>query len=1105
MKYPFAIKGKFSIAFACFLSSLSFSAFAQQNHPLINSGELLKQGSGLHDKKQYKDAIEVFKKINRSDSNYVDALYALSISCEADSQLEAAHQYAMQGLKEFPELYPKFNMQAANILDEMEKPEEAIKLYDEGLKRDPQSYILYFNKAVALIQMKKDEEAKENMQRCLTINPYYASAHYFMGSIYLRQGNLVPAMLAYQTYLLVNSSGKYMNNCVTNLNAISKGTDDIVEYVKNRKASSKDNFDMLQQIVLSKVALDQQYKLKVDLEDKIVRQMQVVNEKLEYRKNDPGFAMQFYVPLYSKLFKEDDFEPLVYSVFSGIGIKDVDSWNKKNKKSIEKFLTKVVEYFNEIKYTRVLDEGERKNVTDRYYFENGEFQGKGKYTVGKSTDLSGPWEFYHTSNGVLKSKGQFDPVNEKDGEWRYYYNTGQLKEKALYNKGKLTGVLDGWHTNGNKWYVYNYVDGKVNGQATLYYYNGLVNKTMTYKDDKKNGPEKGYSSKGYLLYTAGYADDEQDGILTYYYPNGNKQDEIMYKKGKAEGTYKAYYKDGKLKTQGEFVGDKKQGLWTTWYNNGAVSEKTTYQDNEITGEFTEYYEDGKLKQKGNYTKKKIDGKLENYSDEGKLYSDATYEKGRLREVNFYDDKGNVTSTTSTRKGAANITFYSPEGIKTSQGYFDRDGNKDGEYLEFYASGKVKERTNYKDGLQQGSHEVYYPNGQKNIENTFTDDNEDGYTKGYYYNGKLNYEGWIINGEKQQDIIFYNVMGDLSSKEYYLNNELNGFSEYYNPSKVKTYDYKYDNGWLESIIQYDTTGKVLVENKFEKGAGPLLLKYYNGKKYVEANYENYMLKGIYKAYFFDGSPSFICYYKNNELDSAYKSYYYGGQLQMEGKYEEGNKVGQWKYYYQNGKISTEENYDDGKLSGVSKVYNSDGTLDKVINYKDNQLNGEYQLYGDNNQLAVAYNYKDGDLKSYTYEDKTGNKVPAIALKARSGKIKAFYKTGAPSVDVEIINNDCEGQRKIFYSTGKIYVDGSCEYGYDNGVKKTYYPNGTLRKEENYVLGNLHGSSKLYFPNGKLEKELVYYNNDLHGPCKYYDEQGKLKQVRIYYYDQLLSVQ
>jgi uncharacterized protein len=1090
----------------CFIYLLPFSIAAQQNNPLINSGELLKKGNLLHDKKQYKEAIEVYTQISRSDTNYASALYELSMSCEADSQLQAAHQYALQGLKLFPEQFPKFSMQAANVLDDMGKPEEAVKMYDNALAKDPQSYLLYFNKAITQTRMENDAAAKLNFQQCLLINPYYSSAHYFLGNIFMRRGNLVPAILAYKTYLLLAPSGKYKNKCVTNLNAIAKVSDEILEFVKTKKAGTEDNFDLLQQILLSKIALDKQYKLKADLEDNIVRQLQVVDEKLEYKRNDTGFAMQFYVPLYNTLFKEDDFEAMVFTMFSGLEIKAVDSWVKKNKKSVEKFASKTIAYLNEIKYTRILNQPERKNATVRFYYENGEYLGKGQYNVNGSTiEMTGPWEFYHAGNGLLKAKGNFGQPNEKEGEWTYYYNTGGVKEKAMYKKNKLTGLLEGWFTNGNKWYADNYEDGKANGISTGYFYNGLLRKTTMYKDDKKNGAENIYSSAGYLLYTANFTNDENDGMLTYYHPDEKKETEVMYIKGKAQGTFKSYYKDGKPNAQGEFVDDKREGLWTTWYNNGIVKEKTTYKQNEITGEFTEYYEDGKLSRKGNYTKKKIDGKIEEYSDEGKLYSDATYDKGKLREINFYDSKNNVISSTSTRKGAADITFYSPEGIKVSQGYFNKDGNKDGEFTQYYATGKVSEKSIYKDGLRHGPHLEYYANGQKSLDNNFTNDEEDGYTKGYFYNGKLNYGGWIINDEKQQEIIFYNQQGDVKTKEYYLNGELDGYTEYYYPGKVKDYDYKYHNGWLEQVIQYDTTGKIIAETFLEKGKGTLIFKHYNGKKFVEGNYEHYMRNGSYKVFYFDGTPESVSYYKNGERDSIFKSYYYGGQLQAQGKYVNGNKEGVWKYYFDNGKLSEEETYVNGKSEGLDKMYNKDGSLDKVGNYKDNQLEGEYQFFGENNQLAVVLNYKKNVLKSYTYEDKAGNKVPPVILKGATGKVNAFYKNGNPSADLNFVNNDIEGVRKFFYSNGKPFIDGLREFGYDNGLKKVYHANGNLWKEENYVLGNQHGITRWYYPNGKLEKEEHYYNNDLHGTCRYYDEQGKLKQTRTYYYDNLLTVQ
>lgn len=1093
---------KMLIFLAFFFTCTLFSEaiYAQETNNLINSGELIQKGNKLHDEKKYKEAIELYKQINRSDTNYSDALYELSLSCRADSQLEVSHQYAMLGLKLFPENFPRFSMEAADALDDMGKYQEAIKLYDESLAKDPQASITYFNKGISYIRLNDLIEAKKCFEKCVIINPYYGSAHYFIGTLNMEAGNLIPAILAYQTYLIVAPDGKYMNSAIKNLNAISKVSDDVLEFAKKRKPSSEDNFDMLQQIVLSKIALDKQYELKAKLEDAIVRQIQVVNEKLAYKSNDKGFAMQFYVPLFAKLFKEEQFEPMVFSLFSGAEIKVVDAWIKKNKKPIENFANTAVAYLTEIRNTRTLQETERKNAVIKYYYEDGKYIGKGAYTYESNKLITkGYWEFYYNSNGLVKAKGNFNNIGEKEGEWIYYYDNGIVKEKTNYNNGKLNGNAEGWLSNGNKWYVGSYLNGKANGLLTKYFYNGLLLSTSNYKDDKKNGNYKEYTSKGNLSHEVNFTEDEQDGVLTYYYANGKKLDELNYKKGKAYGTYKSFYEDGKPKEQGEYIDDKKQGLWTTLYNNGIVKEKTTYKDNEITGEYTENYEDGKIEVRGNYTKKKIDGKQENFNENGKVYSDATYDKGKLKEINFYDTKGNLISSTSTKKGAADIIFYSNEGIKTSQGYFNKDGNKDGDYTSFYPSGIANEKIKYKDGMKQGPYVEYYANGQKSEDKNFKDDLEEGKAIGYYLNGKKQYDSWKVNDEKQQTVVFYNPKGDISSKEYFLDGELNGYTEYFFPKNIKDCDYKYSNGWLEEMVQYDSTGKVISTCKFEKGKGTLLRKHFNGKKYAEGSYDHYMLNGSFNFYYFDGSILSSTIYKNGEQDGDYKSYFYGGKLSAEGKYAEGDKIGKWSYYFGNGKISEEEIFKNGKLEGLNKSYNKDGTLLTVGNYKDGLLEDEYIFYGDNNQIALILNYKKGILKSYSYEDKNGNKIAPIMLKGGSGKINAFYKNGTPSAALTFLNGDADGDRKFFFSNGKPYIECKQTLGYTDGIKKIYYPNGNIFIEEKYEIGRNNGISKTYYPNGKIEKENNYYDDDLHGTSKYYDEQGKLIQTRIYYYD------
>ncbi len=72
----------------CLFHFLSLTG--QENNPLINSGKLIEEGVSLHDKGEYKKAIELYGKITRGDTNYYRALYEMAYSQVSDSQYTAA-------------------------------------------------------------------------------------------------------------------------------------------------------------------------------------------------------------------------------------------------------------------------------------------------------------------------------------------------------------------------------------------------------------------------------------------------------------------------------------------------------------------------------------------------------------------------------------------------------------------------------------------------------------------------------------------------------------------------------------------------------------------------------------------------------------------------------------------------------------------------------------------------------------------------------------------------------------------------------------------------------------------------------------------------------
>ena len=1090
--------------FVAILSFLSLSLNAQNNDEPLNSGEVLEQCVKYYEEGNYKKVIAACKTVSRNDTNYKRVLHELSYASYLDSQFDNSVSYARLGMAAYPEKAVDWYNLLGNSYDGLGKTKEALASYDSLLTCNPYNYQGWFNKGLVYYHKDNFADAKTCFEKALMINPYHPSSHYFLGACAVKDGKVVPAMLSFSTCLLMGTEGKYAGNCVKFLSSIANAADDITKYTASPKQWSDDDFDLLQEIVISKIALNAKYKLKTDLEDPITRQLQVIMEKLEYNEADKGFWMQYYVPFFTDVYKKGSFNVMVNYMFSGLDIKAVKSYNQKNKKEINAFANDAGLYFTGIRRTGKLMVNERTDANKKYYFSDGYLLGIGSWTtVGSEDQLTGPWTFYF-ENGNVKSKGTFDASGEKTGEWSYYHENGQLKQTCPFADGKIHGKVYSWYDNGNPSEENEYKNDKLNGPTKVYYYNGLIKRTSNYSDDKREGEEKGYTYDGFPDYVAIYKNDELDGEVTGYHNNGKVHVIKHYTNGKLNGLYKVFAANGTLTQEGIYADDELAGEWKEYYDDKKIKSEYAYKDSKLTGLYKTYYENGKPRQIQNYNNGKVDGKEENFDEDGIKFSESIYENGRLRELSFFDKKGNAVNNFTTRRGAGNLTFYNAHGTKTDEGYFNKDGYREGKTTYYYASGKVRTEANFKDGLLQGERTIYYTNGKVSEKINFENDNEQGILKGFHINGNKRYSGYYNGGSKEAEHITYNLFGTPVSSFYYLDNDQNGYTVYYSANGKKDYEELYKNGWLCKAIQYDTMGNILAETDFPKGNGDLVYKHYNGKVYIKSAYRNYMVQGNYEAFFFDGTPNTFIHYKNGYRDSLSKTYFYGGKVRSEGRYNMGDKTGEWKYYYSNGKLNYIENYIDGEEEGTEILYNDDGTKDRVITYHKGNLEGPYIYYGDNNEPALQLNYHNDEVVSYTYNGKDGKLLAPIPVKNGTVKIVAYYSNGNKSVEVNYENNEIDGVRKFYHTNGELFVESAWVHGYQHGPRKVYYTGNKKQREEEYYYGNQHGVARSYFPNGKVRLEENWYNGELNGPSKLYDETGKLKETRVYYYDLLVNV-
>jgi len=72
----------------------------------------------------------------------------------------------------------------------------------------------------------------------------------------------------------------------------------------------------------------------------------------------------------------------------------------------------------------------------RYFYKNGTCMSEGFYKNGK---MIGLWVSFF-ENGILEEKGYYKysdqgTYSKKDGDWKYYYDNGQLRSESIIKDG----------------------------------------------------------------------------------------------------------------------------------------------------------------------------------------------------------------------------------------------------------------------------------------------------------------------------------------------------------------------------------------------------------------------------------------------------------------------------------------------------------------------------------------------------------------------------------------------------------------------------------------------------------------------------------------------
>lgn len=214
----------------------------------------------------------------------------------------------------------------------------------------------------------------------------------------------------------------------------------------------------------------------------------------------------------------------------------------------------------------------------------------------------GKWREFDTSGvvintiiynmGVKLGEGIIDEEGLKQGPWKEFYTSGELRGIGAYKNGARIGKWSFYYASGQKEQIGKYKEGgRPHGSWFWYYANGEIKREETYLNGKEEGDHIEYSPSGEVIKKGYYSFGLEEG--EFEINTGDYIEKGEYSEGMMQGLWIGTYKStGKVAFEGEFIDDEPQGKHIWYYANGKKRLEGKYQLGIKIGDWKRYDENG---------------------------------------------------------------------------------------------------------------------------------------------------------------------------------------------------------------------------------------------------------------------------------------------------------------------------------------------------------------------------------------------------------------------------------------------------------------------------------------------------------------------------------
>lgn len=366
----------------------------------------------------------------------------------------------------------------------------------------------------------------------------------------------------------------------------------------------------------------------------------------------------------------------------------------------------------------------KKNGESEYYRPNGVLDRTLEYEDGYKHGK----EIFYNDTGLIitivryvydnitdsENINRVDRHGQKQGVWKSFYPSGQLKESASYLDGQLHGYKR----------LYN-EKGKL--VQTDYYIRGTKQtKEAQQKAETENEPEyiREYYNSGNIKSEGAFINEKPVGVHTYYAPDGKieyaldfdttgtKTGKGLYSQdGKRVGKWQHFYSGGSLKSEGLYQNGLRHGKWTFYFPNSKTEQTGNYLNGKPQGAWKWFYESGAVRRTGQFRNGKEYGEFVEYSQTYDTLAVGSYSEG-FKQGLWKRYVNDMTYMENYSYGSldGDVKHYFSDGTLAFEGTYT-GGLPDGEHIYYHPNGKIKLKAFYFSGKRTKKWYKYAPDGQ----------------------------------------------------------------------------------------------------------------------------------------------------------------------------------------------------------------------------------------------------------------------------------------------------------------------------------------------------------------------------------------------------------